>query len=550
MVVTKQLRKLKNDEIVTDKDIEDSRIPIDVILDNRWTGGTKTYSIGLLLSLLNVYEKLKDKISINLYSLGLRIKDDNEIKELYKLNFQDLYNKYKERKLIDIVYYFYNSEYIKDKNSKRVNLDTIINEYPKLYANMSLNLFNEEFSAKINELYKQNFAYVFHSDYVADILLAFKNEIENNRMNLPAKHVERIYNLFEKRLKKGRTDKELIKDLFDLLDELYISNTDDKRILRFRKKYDWIRLGMMYYINSLLRAKDGLSIFPSWSMYSEVKDLIYHINTFFKDSEYQDKIKINKFTILHEPLYMVSLEKIYKDEIKSFKDYYSNIYGNSNKIWLLYVGRTSYERGFKDLVEAYERLLRDKMDIGLIIISDGLKKDSKDHEILREIKKNHHNAEIHIYGKDFGSSVHNYVLYYIGLLKALGNSKKAMYINPTYMESYGLSTLEALVLGYLPVIYRNVEALEEFREFGYLKEELGFKDKQELYNKIKDIIKDIKDGKYDKYIDKETINYLKKEVDPENLADKYKDIIEGFIKEYNDEEENNQKKKEILELTN
>ncbi len=42
---------------------------------------------------------------------------------------------------------------------------------------------------------------------------------------------------------------------------------------------------------------------------------------------------------------------------------------------------------------------------------------------------------------------------------------------------------------------------------------------------VKKIIKEIKNGKYDKYVNKEAIEMLEKEADPEKVAKKYAEII-------------------------
>ena len=73
----------------------------------------------------------------------------------------------------------------------------------------------------------------------------------------------------------------------------------------------------------------------------------------------------------------------------------------------------------------------------------------------------------------------------------------------------------------LLAIYRDVDGLKELKEEGYLNPQTAFRTYENLVNIAKKIIEEIKYGKYYKYVNKEAIEMLEKEVEPEKFAEKY-----------------------------
>ncbi|NAZ26270.1 MAG: hypothetical protein GU343_01895, partial [Nanoarchaeota archaeon] len=101
------------------------------------------------------------------------------------------------------------------------------------------------------------------------------------------------------------------------------------------------------------------------------------------------------------------------------------------------------------------------------------------------------------------------------------------------------STLEALIFGKLLTIYRDVDGLKELKEEGYLNDQTAFRTYEDLVNLTKKIIEEIKNGKYDEYVNKKAIEILEKEVDPEELAYEYAKIIGEIIYDKLKSENNN-----------
>ena len=233
---------------------------------------------------------------------------------------------------------------------------------------------------------------------------------------------------------------------------------------------------------------------------------------------------------------MVSLYKYYRDEIEGYKNAYLKFY-KDNKINLLYVGRRAGEKGFYDVIRLFEDLVKEGEDVRLIIVSPQFGENTEEYKRLKEIVNKYKRGEVDIYSNALGNSLHEYPLYYIGLLKALGELKSTIFINPAYTESYGFSTLEALIFGKLLAIYRDVDGLKELKERGYLNDKTAFRTYDDLVNLTKKIIEEIKNGKYDEYVNKEEIEMLEIEVDPEELAEKYAEIIYRYLESKSTEEE-------------
>jgi hypothetical protein len=77
----------------------------------------------------------------------------------------------------------------------------------------------------------------------------------------------------------------------------------------------------------------------------------------------------------------------------------------------------------------------------------------------------------------------------------------------------------------------DVDGLKELKEEEYLNDQAAFRTYEDLVKLTKKIIEEIKNGKYDEYVNKKAIEMLEKEVDPEELAEKYAEII-YLAKEY------------------
>jgi len=82
---------------------------------------------------------------------------------------------------------------------------------------------------------------------------------------------------------------------------------------------------------------------------------------------------IEKREILHEPMFMVSLYKYYRDETEGYKNAYLKIY-KDNKINLLYVGRRAGEKGIYDVIRLFEDLVKEGEDVRLIIVAPEFRK--------------------------------------------------------------------------------------------------------------------------------------------------------------------------------
>jgi len=519
-----------------------------LLLDRRWNGGVSTHSIGLLLSVLALKKLMEErygKSEVELYF----ITQDGDFSKFYKGDFEQLYEKYFEGNIKEIIKYVTNNIYKKPSN--KISLDGLIDELSrddidfKIFGNLGSFLFNS-LGEKHNLdkiLNRDNFVISAHSEFAGDLLTDIYQAIVLNPYASKYVSIEtrkKIEDLFKRRLQKGYTDEYVAREVSGILNDLLYKNDIDSIIFNVEKGFldDEFRK----YISLMSKLKEGYTVFPTYILYEQTNNLLKSLNNLGLNLFIRNPI------VMHEPIYMVTLERAYSKEVNIYKESYKEIY--KDKVWLLYSGRISIERGSNESLKLYEDLIKDGKKLGLIIVSDSIDEDSEFYKKISELADKYKGVEVHLYGKGFGNSLHEDPLYYIGLLKSLGELKNTIYINPTYLESYGLASLEALIFGNLITIYRDISGLRELKEKGYLNYKLSFKDYQELKNKIIEVIEDIKNGKYDSYINKDQIEELKKEVDPEKIADKYVEIIYRYLESESTEKEIvGNKNEEVLAVT-
>jgi len=501
---------------------------ISVLLDHRWESGVETFSVSSLLSFLRLEELSKlflRDVEIDYYVMSFV---DNDKVEYRKVDFKKLYELYKNKEIKEII------KLAKEKYvsiSQRVTLDDILGDLSnsdfKFITNIGFGIYNDSFKEKedLDKILSNNGKYMvmFHTNYTINFLYNLVEFINSGKLEKISERTKnKIYSLHNKILKKGYTDDLDQRELMDII--VYLSNFNTEEAMEFRNKYWWWLDEVkkyLYTFNKLTELENVINLFPT--------DTVSDSNSRFIKNVSGSNIK--KRVVLHEPMYMITLDKYYRGEIEEYKKYYLDQYYKDKKINLLYVGRRSKEKGINDIINLFEDLVKEGQDVRLIIVSPDFGKDTEEYKRLEEIVNKYRRGEVHLYSKALGNSLHEYPLYYIGLLKALGELKSTVFINPTYLESYGLSTLEALIFGKLLSIYRDVDGLKELKEKGYLNNQTAFKTYEDLVNLTKKIIKEIKNGKYDGYINKEEIEKLEKEVDPEELAEKYAEII-YLAKEY------------------
>lgn len=500
-----------------------------LLLDRRWSGGVSTHSIGLLLSTLTLKKLIEErygKAEVGLYFIA----QEGDFSKFYKGNFDQLYEKYLEGDIKEIIKYLTNNIYKKPSN--KISLNRLIDELSrddidfKIFGNLGSFLFNTLGEKhKLDKILNgDNFVISAHSEFAGDLLTDMYGAIVINPYASKYVSIEtrkKIEDLFKRRLQKGYTDEYVTKEVIEILNDLLYENDIDSIIFNVEKGF--LDDEFKKYINLMSKLKEGYTIFPTNILYEQTNNLLKSLNNFGLS------LFIGNPIVMHEPMYMVTLERAYSEEINIYKESYKEIYKDTDKAWLLYSGRISLERGSNELLKLYEDLIKEGKKLGLIIISDNIDEDSEFYKKILELSDKYKGLEVHLYGKGFGNSLHEDPLYYIGLLKSLGELKNTIYVNTTYLESYGLATLEALIFGNLITIYRDVSGLRELKEKGHLNYKLSFKDYQELKNKINEVIEDIKNGKYDSYINKDVIEELKKEVDPEKVAEKYAEIIYRYL---------------------
>jgi len=527
---------------------------IAVLLDHRWESGVKTFSIGALLSFLNLKELLKlslGDVKIDFYVMTF---GPNDNVEYFKVDFNELYELYKEGDIKKIIELANKENYV--SISKQIRLDDILegldNSDFVFITNVGFAVYNkslkkEDLDKILSNNGKRTYMIMFHADYAGNFLYNLVEFINSGKLkNISETTKNKIYSLLRKKIERGYMTDEDQKNLIGIIE--YLSNSNTEEAIEFRNKYGWWLDEVRKYIYTFRRLtelKNVINLFPTY--------IVSDSNSRFIKNVIGSDIK--KRMVLHEPMFMVSLYKYYRDEIEGYKNAYLKFY-NDNKINLLYVGRNSGEKGIHDVIRLFEDLVKEGKDVRLIIVSPQFGENTEEYKRLKEILNKYGRGVVDIYSNALGTSLHEYPLYYIGLLEALGELKSTIFINPAYTESYGFSTLEALIFGKLLVIYRDVDGLKELKERGYLNAKTAFRTYEDLVNLTKKIIEEIeedlknrkndkyeneeiKNKKYDEYVNRKAIEMLEKEVDPEELAYEYAKIISEKIYNKLESENNN-----------
>ena len=513
---------------------------IAILADQRWNSGAKTYTISATLSFLKIYELLKSRLKDLEIKLYVTTFNGSGGVDYHEVDFNELYKLYKERKIKEILELAIEQKY-HDK-SRKIGLDDLLTGLSSSdfkfisgagFGEFDNNITKEDLDKILSE--KGNFVVMAHSDLDGNLLTDLWNIINYGELrNIKDESKRKIKELFEKRIHKGYLDDEDQKELISLAKYLFFGDNEEARELR--EKYGWLVEAFEKELHILDKLKYGIVMFPT----NVVRD---------SNERYAEKFtgsKFRKAIVLDEPMFMISLWKNYKDEIKAYKDYYVNLYKDDKRIKLIYNGRIHPEKGINDVIKLYEDLLKEGKDVMLIIISPNMDEKSEEYEKLKEIINKYKRGEVHIYSEQMGNSLYVYPLHLIGFLEAMGELKNTTYINAAYMEGYGLATLEALIFGKLPIIYRDISGLRELKERGILINELSFKTYDDLYNLVKKVIGEIESGRFDvnKYINEEKRKELIDSSDPEKVAEIYAEIIYNYINENYNVNLENQKAQE------
>jgi glycosyltransferase involved in cell wall biosynthesis len=514
---------------------------ISVLLDPRWGGGIKTFCTGALLSFLKLEELLRlslEDVKIDFYVMT---PDPNDNVEYFMVDFNELYELYKNKDIKKIIELANKENYA--SISKKIRLDDILEGLSNsdfiFITNVGFAVYNKslkkvDLDKILSNNGKRTYMIMFHADYAGSFLYDLVIFINSGKLkNISETTKNKIYSLLNKKIREGYMTDEDQKNLIGIIE--YLSNSNTEEAIEFRNKYGWWLYEVrefIYIFRKLTELKNVINLFPTYIVSDSNSRFIKNVS----------RSNIEKREILHEPMFMVSLYKYYRDETEGYKNAYLKIY-KDNKINLLYVGRRAGEKGIYDVIRLFEDLVKEGKDVRLIIVSPQFGENTEEYKRLEEIVNKYGIGEVDIYSNALGNSLHEYPLYYIGLLKALGELKSTIFINPAYTESYGFSTLEALIFGKLLAIYRDVDGLKELKERGYLNDKTAFRTYEDLVNLTKKIIEEIKNGKYNEYVNKEAIEMLEREVDPEELAEKYAEIIYRYL-------ESESTEKEIIESKN
>jgi len=292
---------------------------ISVLLDHRWESGVETFSVSSLLSFLRLGELFKlflRDIEIDYYVMRFV---DNDKVEYRKVDFKKLYELYKNKEIKEII------KLAKEKYvsiSQRVTLDDILGDLSnsdfKFITNVGFGIYNDSFKEKedLDKILSNNGKYMvmFHTNYTINFLYNLVEFINSGKLEKISERTKnKIYSLHNKILKKGYTDDIDQRELMDII--VYLSNFNTEEAMEFRNKYWWWLDEVkkyLYTFNKLTELENVINLFPT-------NTVSYSNSRFIKNVSGSN---IKKRVVLHEPMYMITLDKYYRGEIEEYKKYY------------------------------------------------------------------------------------------------------------------------------------------------------------------------------------------------------------------------------------
>jgi Glycosyl transferases group 1. len=358
-------------------------VRIAVLLDPRWGGGIKTFCTGALFSFLKLKELLKlssGDVKIDFYVMN---PDPNDNVEYFKVDFNELYELYKNKDIKKIIELANKENYA--SISQKIRLDDILEGLSNsdfiFITNVGFAVYNkslkkEDLDKILSNNGKRTYMIMFHADYASSFLYDLVIFINSGKLKSISETTKnKIYSLLNKKIEQGYMTNEDQRELMRIIE--YLSNSNTEEAIEFRNKYGWwldeVR-GFIYTFRKLTELKNVINLFPTY--------IVSDSNSRFIKNVIGSNIE--KREILHEPMFMILLNKYYKEEIEGYKNAYLKIY-KDNKINLLYVGRRAGEKGIHDLIRLFEDLVKEGEDVRLIIVSPEFREDTEEYKKLEEI---------------------------------------------------------------------------------------------------------------------------------------------------------------------
>ena len=246
---------------------------ISVLLDHRWNSGVKTYSIGISLLFLKLYELLKlffEDAEIDFYVMTF----NNYNVEYSKVDFSKLYKLYKNKNIKEIVNLAVKENYA--SKSQRITLDDILEGFSNsdfvFINNVGFGVFNRSLNKEnldkiLSNDGKSTYMFMFHISYSDNFLANLMEFINSGELkNISEITKNRINSLVLKKIEKGYMDDNDQKELMSIIE--YLLNSDTEEAREFRRKYSW----WVEELNNLNGENDYIYTFKK---IAELKNSIY-----------------------------------------------------------------------------------------------------------------------------------------------------------------------------------------------------------------------------------------------------------------------------------
>jgi len=319
--------------------------------------------------------------------------------------------------------------------------------YDLIHTHTATITLDGDLDAILNRVGRKSIIFTPHGSFV---VRAFDREFLPFREEFYSNPRETLDNLIRKGARPGGYE-EGGKNIEKILKEWW-SREENKELLdaytyeNSKFKYPWQKWWLLGFFKEL----EERTIEKS----DVVVQVSYWINNMF-NKIYGDNHK-KKSIVIRDGIHYT---EIFKDPkkykiIRRIADFYKRIYGNSNKVWYVFIGAWEPEKGIFDLMKAYKIVKSRKRDVGLIIIGGTSNK-----KVKKYIERfGHEIGDVHLYSPLYNNKLDD--LHLAGLLLALKELGIGVYVHPAWVEDFGLAPLEAAYIG-LPVIVYNLGGPQE-----------------------------------------------------------------------------------------
>lgn len=230
-----------------------------------------------VLVLFFLFLKLKElpKLSLGDVKIDFYLMkpDPNDNVEYFKVDFNELYELYKNKDIKKIIELANKENYA--NISQKIRLDDILEGLSNsdfiFITNASFAVHNkslkkEDLDKILSNDGKRTYMIMFHADYAGSYLYDLIIFINYGKLkNISETTKNKIYSLLNKKIKQGYMTDEDQRELMRIIE--YLSNSNTEEAIEFRNKYGWWLNEVkefIYIFRKLTELKNVINLFPTY----------------------------------------------------------------------------------------------------------------------------------------------------------------------------------------------------------------------------------------------------------------------------------------------